>query len=636
LSSAKKVCQTAKLIISIVCLLFSVVSFSQAKIDLKQFNRVAEQVKELKKTDLVHSLKQLQVYENFLSALTIEQNLIYYKLLSEILIEQNKYSFAKKSADKGLVIAKRLASPSILISELLYLKGFALESLGDVSQATKEYKKGLEVAESQHNKVQVAAGLINLGAIAYLTGDFERSLVLLNDAYNIAEQTDDEEIKGTANSELGIVYSYLFQDKQSMAYYQQSYLHFKKAGMLLAAHNSLNNIAITHTYNRDFQKAIHAFKTIIAESNKDTPSDRMYSVYSGMAWAHISKEDSNPDAAYQYLLMAKQHMLLTEKLDFKLQYYVDEATILYRLDRFDEVLTSIDQVEELLIKHQEGSQIRKENAIYLVELRAAVYNKQEQYQRAYETQSQVITLTDKLYENEDRRSITQVRLRLEGEQADKESKLLHNQEVLYEKSLHQAKLEHEEQRIYLIISGLITLAFAWVLIRLIQSQHQLRIASSIDTLTGVANRRSLMKKAQRSFKQSKNKGASLSVLMIDVDHFKEINDLLGHSSGDKVLAEIASIGTKIMRKSDLLGRFGGEEFMVCLPKTTLTAAMEIAERIRSCVNDASWQYVNLERVSVSIGVASFKNDSDLTELIKRADKQLYQAKVSGRNKVCGQ
>jgi len=636
LNSAKKVSQTAKLIISIVCLLFSVASVGQAKIDLKEFNRVAEQVKELKKTDLVLSLKQLKVYENLLNALTIEQNLIYYKLLTDIQIEQNKYSLAKKTAEKGLVIAKRLATPSILISELLYLKGFALESLGEVPQATKVYKKGLEVAESLHNKVQVAAGLINLGAIAYLSGDFERSLVLLNDAYNIAEQTDDEELKGTVNSELGIAYSHLYQDKQSMAYYQKSYVHFKKAGLLLAAHNSLNNIAITHTYNNDFKKAIKTFKTIISESNKDTPSDSMYSVYSGMAWAHISKEDSNPDAAYEYLLMAKQHMLLTEKLDYKLQYYVDEATILYQLERFEDVLTSIAQVEGLLIKHQEGSLMRKENSIYLVELRAAVYNKQGHYQRAYETQSRVIELTDKHYENEDRRSITQVRLRLEAEQADKESELLHNQEELYAASLDKVKLEHEEQRVYLVISGLITLAFAWVLIKLIQSQHQLIVASSIDTLTGVANRRSLIKKSKKSFMQSKKKGTSLSILMINIDHFKEINDRLGHSSGDNVLAEVASLGSDIMRKSDLFGRLDGEEFMVCLPKTTLESAMEIAERIRSCVNNASWPYSHLEKVSVSIGVASFKNDSDLTDLIKRADKQLYQAKAAGRNKVFGQ
>jgi len=119
-------------------------------------------------------------------------------------------------------IVIRLASPSIVISELLYLKGFALESLGGITQATKEYKKGLEVAESLHNKIQVASGLINLGAIAYLTNDLKRSLVLLNDAYKIAGKTNDEELKGTVNTDLGIVYAHLRQDEQSIDYYQQA------------------------------------------------------------------------------------------------------------------------------------------------------------------------------------------------------------------------------------------------------------------------------------------------------------------------------------------------------------------------------------------------------------------------------
>lgn len=635
LSSVKKVSQTAKIVISIFCLLFSMASVGKTKIDLKQFNQVTEQVKELKKTDLVLSLKQLTAYENQLSALTIEQNLIYFKLLAEIQIEQNKYSLAKKTADKGLNIAKRLASPSILISEILYLKGFAMESLGDITQAAEEYKKGLEVAESLHNKIQVAAGLINLGAIAYLTDDFKRSLVLLNDAYNIAGQTDDEELKGMVNSELGIVYSHLLQDEQSMSYYQQSYAHFKKAGMLLAAHNSLQNIAVMHSNNKRYQQAISVFETIIAESNKDSPSDSMYTVYSGMSWAHLRKEDSNPDAAYQYLLMSKPYLQYTEILDYELDYYYAEAYILNELERFDETLTSIAEVEKIITSHQEMSLIKKQNYISLFGLKASVFYQQEEFQLAYQAKSREIVLTGKLYENEDNRSIAQVRLRLEAEQADKQSEALHNQQVLYEANLQDVKLEHEVQRVYLIISALVTLAFAWILIKLIQSQRKLKIASNIDALTGIANRRSLMKKSEELLKLSQKKGIGFSILMIDVDHFKEINDTFGHSSGDKVLEKIAELGAGMMRKTDLFGRFGGEEFMICLPKTTLTSAMEIAERIRLCVNDYSWPFSNLEKVSVSIGVATVKNDSDLIQLIKCADEQLYQAKASGRNKVCG-
>jgi diguanylate cyclase (GGDEF)-like protein len=611
------------------------VSMGQAKVDLKKFNLVAEQVEQLKKTDLALSLKQLTIYEDILSALTVEQNLVYFKLLAEIQIEQNKYSNAKRTANKGLIMAKRLASPSIVISEILYLKGFAFESLGDIPQATKEYKKGLEVAESLHSKVQVAAGLINLGAIAYLTDDFKRSLVLLNDAYNIAKQTDDDEIKGLVNTELGIVYAHLLQDEQSMIFYQQSYAHFKKAGMLLAAHNSLQNIAVMHVYSKDYQKAISVFETIISESNKDSPSDSMYTAYSGLSWAHLRKEESNPDAAYEYLLMSKPYLQNTERIDYELDYYYAEAYILNKLERFEETLDSIAKLERITTNHQEMSLIKKQNYVSLFGLKASVYYQQKQFLRAYQAKSKEISLTDKMYENEDNRSITQVRLKLEAEQADKKNKILHSQEVMHRANLRGVKLEHEEQRVYLIISALITLAIAWVLVKLIQSQRKLKIASNIDALTGVANRRSLMKKLEESLKLSQRSGACLSVLLIDVDNFKDINDALGHSAGDNVLIKIAELGAGIMRKNDLFGRFGGKEFMVYLPNTPLSSALEIGEKIRHSINDYSWPFNEPKSVSVSIGVASLKNGSDLIQLIKCVDEQLYQAKASGRNKVCG-
>lgn len=628
--------QASQIVISISLFLMSMVAVAQETIDIKQFNLVAEQVTELKKTDLVLSLKQLTAFESVLSALTVEQNLVYFKLLAEIQIEQNRYSAAKKTANEGLIIGKRLASPSILMSELLYLRGFAFESLGNIPRATKEYKKGLEVAESLHNKIQVALGLINLGAIAYLTDNYKRSLVLLNDAYNIAGQTDDEELKGTANSELGILYSLLRQGDQSMAYYQQSYIHFKKAGLLLSAHNSLHNIAITHIREKRYEQAITVFKTIIAESNKDTSSDSMFTVYSGMAWAHLKKKDSNIDAAHQYLLMAKQYLQFTEKVDYRLQFYFDEASVLYKLERFDEVLISIARIEKILVNHEDMPKRKRKGYVNIINLKAKVFYKQKKFKQAYETKSRVIALTDKLYENEDNRSIAQVRLKLEAEQADKQNEILNNQKIRYEASFNEAKLENEEQRIYLIISALLALAFAWVLIKLIQSQKKLKVALNVDKLTGTANRRRLMVKSQQAFELAKNKQSHLSLMMMDIDNFKGINDNLGHSIGDEVLAKIAFIGANMMRKNDVFGRFSGGGFMVCLPKTNMKLAMETAECIRSAINEHTWQLNNLEKVSVSIGVTTLTDDSELISIVKRAEEQLYQAKVSGKNKVCGQ
>lgn len=631
----KKAVQAIPLISFLTLCFFSAPQFAQSVDEIKRFSEITKQVKELKKSDLVQSLRKLQSLKNQFDSLTIEQSLLYYKLLAEIEIQQNKLTLAKQTANKGLKISKSLASPNIYISELLYLKGFALESLGDLTQASIEYKKGLEVAESLFDKVKIASGLIKLGTIAYLSDDLERALILLNDAYNIAGQTDDEELKGIANTELGIVYAYLEQDEQSMAYYQKSYLHFKKSGLLLSAHNSLNKIALTHINNKNYQQAIRVFKRIISESTTDTTSESLFTAYSGLASAHWKKSDNDPEAAYQYLLMAKDFLQSTENNDYKLQFYIDKANVLYELKRFDYALISISKVEKLFKQNKKMSLAKKRNYIDIINLKAKVFYQQQAFKKAYETKYQVISLTESLYENEDDRSITQVRLKLEAERADKESKVLYNQKVLYEASLREANIENETQKGYLIISALVALAFAWVLLKLVQSQHRLRIASNTDPLTGLANRRSLMQKAKDSFKHAKAKKKPLSIIMIDVDHFKKINDSLGHKVGDQVLTHIATLGLGMMRKSDLLGRFGGEEFMICLPGTKGQSALEIGERIRSRISEYHWNITHLEKVTVSIGVASFEHDADILTLIKRADEQLYHAKASGRNKVCG-
>lgn len=611
-------------------------------VPLAQFNQIAEHVETLKKTNLVLAYKQLTIFENQLNELSVDQQLLYYKLISELYIEQSQYTKAHVSLNTGLSLAKHLSSPSILISELLYLRGFAFESLGDVDKATDNYKKGLEVAESLHDKVFIAAGLINLGAIAYLTDDYQRSLILLNDAYNIAEQTDDDELKGSVNSELGIVYGYIHQDEQAMVYYQQSYLYFKNAGMLLAAHNSLINIAINHNVKEKYQEAISVLQTIIDESTKDSPSTLMYSVYSSMAWAYLKKDQPNAEAAYQYLLQAKPYIKLTEQDGMQLQFHIDQAFVLFELERYDETLASISGAEKILASHQSLTQLKKQAYINIVNLRAKVRFQQKAFEEAYLIKSEVIELTEQLYEKEDNQSIAKVRLKLEGEQADLQNEILQNQQALHESSLAEAKFSKDEQRFYLLISALVTLAFAWLLVKLIQSQQKLKIATSIDSLTQIANRRRLMKSAEFVFNHAKIKKKHLSILMIDVDHFKYINDNLGHHRGDEVLKNIAQLSASMLRKSDMLGRYGGEEFMVCLPNTNQSSAVDIAQRIRFCIEQHHWQFaLDKSSITVSIGVATLKGEqsnkkqvNDLSALIKLADDKLYQAKASGRNKVC--
>ncbi|MFN9176718.1 MAG: GGDEF domain-containing protein [Synechocystis sp.] len=176
-----------------------------------------------------------------------------------------------------------------------------------------------------------------------------------------------------------------------------------------------------------------------------------------------------------------------------------------------------------------------------------------------------------------------------------------------------------------------------------QSQKDLKMAyqqleqlAMLDPLTGVANRRALADCAETEFKRADRYGDVFAVMMIDLDHFKKVNDTYGHQTGDECLKLIAHTLQANLRDVDHVGRFGGEEFMVILPETNLDQALVLGERLRHQVvhlcPKINQQVVNL---SISISVSVYhKADKSVQEILQRADTALYQAKSGGRNRVC--
>jgi diguanylate cyclase (GGDEF)-like protein len=158
--------------------------------------------------------------------------------------------------------------------------------------------------------------------------------------------------------------------------------------------------------------------------------------------------------------------------------------------------------------------------------------------------------------------------------------------------------------------------------------------ASYDGLTGILNRRGLEEQGCELFLRQCQSQKSLSVLMIDVDHFKRVNDRCGHPVGDKVLRQIAALLKSGCRQDDLVGRYGGEEFVVLLPNHEGVAATEVGERLRSLVDAWIWSRIHPElSITISVGIASIVDDTSLEALLSRSDQCLYQAKQQGRNRV---
>ena len=169
--------------------------------------------------------------------------------------------------------------------------------------------------------------------------------------------------------------------------------------------------------------------------------------------------------------------------------------------------------------------------------------------------------------------------------------------------------------------------------QLIAAREAMTERATHDALTGVWNRAAILDILAREFHRSGREGRPLSIMMLDLDHFKHINDTRGHQAGDRVLKEAAERVLSVLRAYDALGRYGGEEFLVIAPGCEPAPAMNLAERIRGSVIDASIQTSSGPiPVTLSLGLVNLAADRDPEALLRRADQALYRAKNAGRNR----
>lgn len=169
-------------------------------------------------------------------------------------------------------------------------------------------------------------------------------------------------------------------------------------------------------------------------------------------------------------------------------------------------------------------------------------------------------------------------------------------------------------------------------LQLEKKNHLLAALSVTDGLTGLANHRALIEYLTGAIRESQHKKNQLSIVMLDIDFFKNVNDTRGHVFGDKVLVEIGKIIRKNIRQTDYAGRYGGEEFLIILSDTGRDEGMQIAERIRKTIEN--YDFSQGCNITISGGVSEFSGEK-ITEFIHKADDNLYYAKRNGRNQVHG-
>lgn len=183
-------------------------------------------------------------------------------------------------------------------------------------------------------------------------------------------------------------------------------------------------------------------------------------------------------------------------------------------------------------------------------------------------------------------------------------------------------------------SGMVINGFGFLLILIDRGTDELIRLSSLDSLTETLNRRSFLLVARQQLAQAERGHYPVSLLMCDLDHFKQINDQHGHHTGDRFILALVAVARQTMRHSDSLARWGGEEFVLLLPQTDLAGASQTGQRLNSAF--AATTVAHEQRVlqaTVSIGIAQHRSNEDIEQTIERADRALLKAKANGRNRI---
>ena len=188
----------------------------------------------------------------------------------------------------------------------------------------------------------------------------------------------------------------------------------------------------------------------------------------------------------------------------------------------------------------------------------------------------------------------------------------------------------------LVVAPLINWVLVGIMLRIYRLEKEMRDLASYDTLTGLLSRHAFLENANRAISLANRHGTAFAVLIIDIDHLKSINDQHGHPAGDAVLKLLAEVVNSVARRSDIVGRLGGEEFAMLLPSTNTDEAREFCERLHEAIGKAVLNYQNsVIRYTVSIGLTASSTGSldSIENLLAHADLALYQAKRDGRNQT---
>ncbi len=509
-----------------------------------------------------------------------------------------------------------------------YCRATALDQLHGSAAAMVEYEAGIDIARRIGNDRLVADGLSLRGSTHSLLGEQSRAIPDLVAAQQLYERAGARADAESLLLDIAISYRRMGELSKAREYLVQNEAYAKALGDWAQLIGNLLQQGYLAEDQGRVEDALAIYRRALAIAREHDSAYDIATIHLAMAWPYILRKDFT------------RALQLVERAQSEFAALGDRANDDMVALRMGQAHAGLGRHAQALADYARAAAAleRSDNRRYL----ALLY-------RARARSLQALGRNDAAFADLERyidihESITGAergqQAQLLRSQFDADRQKLENERLAREKALRDRQLEallqaRRWQWTAMALGGVLLLLLGALIMRQVVRLRRLREMASTDPLTGVANRRSIEHLGEQAIARARAAREPMSALAIDVDHFKQVNDRHGHLTGDQVLARIAHTCRDALRHFDLLGRTGGEEFLVLLPRTQLEHAQPIAERLRTAI--AALDCGDIAEglhLSISIGMAELReDDAQLKDLVARADAALYRAKANGRNRI---
>lgn len=591
-------------------MLFIIACLSIGSVSAIEISEFQSKIKTIETQD--EQIKYLEyIQEDVLSTNNQEIITQYYKDLHWLYYEN---SIAQKSVETADILIDIFEKENNLELKAKYLvyktEDFILYS-DDYEKAKTFVKESLQIAKDLDNNDLKILSLANLARIESNIGYYFKALETLTEAEGLIQKNTNNIIIRDLYFSFNSVF-YNMKNKEKRKEYTKKILDLYKNKILKKDYNYIMAVF-------NYSELINTKKEKIELYNKVKKEIENYDDYSrGLLYQVLAKTTKKEDEEIKYI---NKSINIFSDLNNKNEiFYAKEIKIEILLKRkmFKESLELINSLTEEEQNRTKILRLISETYEGLGDNEKALEYAME-YQKSYENGFNKVFI----------KTVKDLRNMFQTVEKEKE-----NTKLLRETREKQEKIRDEQTKLiekerFIMFSYFSLIVILVLCIVSILAYRRIKIKATIDDLTKVYNRKTIQNIADKIFKNNRSK--PLSLIFFDIDHFKKINDKFGHQAGDIVLQKVSSTVKKTLRRDDKVGRFGGEEFLI-ISRNGLGVTDRMAERLRKEIQKLTFEEYPDIKVTASFGLATrTPEDNNISEIIKRADDKLYEAKENGRN-----